>query len=121
MPQKRWTSIGILRVKTLTVERDPPLARPSQRCTDMTCTGDEAAELEGEKRPLAAAAPFARRVAHRHQHRLKLRQTALLIALGLGRQALCGFGEGCRRAASQLLTIQQPDLELDPRGQRVRS
>src|SRR5271167_1676250 len=35
-------SIGILRVKKLTVERDPPVARSPQRCIDMTRTGDEA-------------------------------------------------------------------------------
>ena len=114
-------SIGVLRVKTLTVERDPPLARSPQRCIDMTRTGDEAVELEGKKRPLTDAASLARRAAHHHQHRLELRPATLLTAPGLVGQPLCGFGEGCRPAASKLLPVLQPDLELYPDGQRVRS
>jgi hypothetical protein len=101
-------SIRILRVKTLAVERDPPLPRTPQRCIDMTRAGDEAVELEGKKRPFAGAASLARRAAHHHQHRLKLGLTTLLTAVGLSSQALCGFGKGCRRAASKLLTVLEP-------------
>ena len=112
--------VGILRVEALAVERDPPLARCRAALHRHARTGDEAVELEGKKRPLTAAAPLARRAAHHHQHRLKLRPATLLIAPGLVRQPLRGFGEGGRRAASKLLTVLQPDLELDPDGERMR-
>jgi hypothetical protein len=78
-------------------------------------------ELEGKKRPLADAAPLARRAAHHYQHRLELRPATLLTAPGLLSQTLCGFGEGRRPPASKLLSVLQPDLELYPDGQRVRS
>ena len=59
---------------------------------------------------------WARRAAHHHQHRLELRSATLLTALGLFSQPICGFGEGCRPAASKLLPVLQPDLELYPDG-----
>ena len=83
--------VGVLRIEALTVERDPPLARAPQGRIDVTRAGNEAVELEGEKRPLAGAAALARRAAHHDQHRLKLRPAPRLIAPGLGREALCGF------------------------------
>src|SRR5437660_11425792 len=112
---------GILRVETLAVERETALAWASERCIDVTRAGDKAVELEGKKRPLADAAPLARRAAHHHQHRLELRSATLLTALGLFSQPICGFGEGCRPTASKLLPVLQPDLELYPDGQRVSS
>jgi hypothetical protein len=45
----------------------------------------------------------------------------LLIAPGLVGQPLCGFGEGYRPPAAELLTVLQPDLERYPDGQRMRS
>ena len=78
-------------------------------------------ELEGQKGPVAGAAPLVCRAAHHHQHRLQLRPATRLIAAGLSRQSLCSVIECCRRAAAQLLTVLQSDLELDPDGQRMTS
>src|SRR5437879_4577034 len=87
----------------------------------MARTRDEAMELEGKKRPLTDTASLARRAAHHHQHRLKLRPATLLTAPSLVGQPLCGLGEGRRLAAPKLLPVLQPDFELYPDGERVRS
>jgi hypothetical protein len=115
------SSVGIVRIEALAIERYPPRRRCSQGRVDMSGARQEAMQLERHERPVACATALVSRSAHKNQHCLKLVAAARFRPTCLRSKAPRSLNDRNGFAPRQLLSVFEADFQLDPDRERMRT